>query len=138
MEKKENKLWLIVWYDNDYDEEERDEKGNLIEDDSKYVPYRLSCAYLDLTYSDWKYVKFPNRAGEVGTWKRSEWMGECFPLDFVFKNLTPRLKHLEGTKVEDLIDITSYLAEGDVKSLRADVARHTEDLNKILKWKENN
>lgn len=136
MPKKENNLWVIVWYDDNNDEEEWDEEGNLIEDHSKYIPYRISCAYLDLTYSNWKYVTFPNRAGKMGSWKRSEWWGKPMPLDHVFEDMRSYQKAVEGMKVEDLVDITSFLAEDDIKSLRGDISRHTEDLDKILKWQK--
>jgi len=132
MEKKENKLWIIVWYDCD----EEDDDGVITEDNPKDLPYRISCAYLDLTYSHWKYICFPNRAGKMSEWKRSEWMGTCYPLDFVFKDVNKHWKDLEGMKVEDLIDLTPYLAEDDAKELLK-VAKHkVNELEKVLKWME--
>jgi len=117
--KEENKLWLIVWYDGDSD------------DEPKYIPHRISCAYLDTSHSDWKYVSFPNRAGIMGKWKRCEWMGECLPLDYLFEGVDRHWKGLEGMKVEELIDITPYLIADDIDSLERGITREQEELAKI-------
>lgn len=132
MAKKVNKLWLIVWYDCD----EEDDEGYITEDNLGNIPYRISCAYLDVSYSNWKYVSFPNRAGKISDWKRSEWMGKCFPLDYVFKDTIANLEtvRLQGLKVEDLTDVTPYLIKGDIRDLEGDIRRKQEDLNKIKEF----
>lgn len=143
--KKGKDLWLIVWYDCD----EEDDDGNITYDNPNNYPYRISCAYVEDVWADWKYITFPNRAGKTESWKRSSWSSRVYPLDHEFGRIEGdhnwydlavtkkgMAEFVEKVKVSDLVDLTPYLIADGQEEEEAARAAINKKLKTIKKWRK--
>ena len=106
-----DKQYFVVWYEN------------------WNKPYKINAQLLDdFDDIDCKYVEFPAPNGEMGTWKRSMWIGTSLRNDeTAYDQKTPY-------KVSELADITMYLVANHAEYLDRRIADMTNEYEKICNW----